>query len=350
MNISVVIPVYNAKKFVTEAVDSALAQPETAEVILIEDNSPDGSLFVCQALAEQHDKVRLLRHPGCINRGEAASRNLGMQNAQYDYIAFLDADDYYLPDRFKVSRVIFDSDPTCEGVYDAMGGQFESEAARERWLNNSPVGNAEMTTMTEIVPPEKLFEKLVAGDAGYFHICGLVIKKAVLQKSGFMNEALRLHTDTDYVRRVAAVAILRAGDLDQPVVVRRVHEQNTISAPRTKQMVYKDHMKMWMATYNWLDEKGLEDKKKIIYCALLNYVAHCKPLTYEWLTKIPTVSGQPSFVAQLARLSLLPFDHPMVIFTWGYWKAIISIILSAMSRNLGRLFKFFDRTSKKPSQ
>ena len=52
MLISVVIPVYKAEAYVQEAVQSALSQPETGEVLLVEDNSPDGSLEVCKALAD----------------------------------------------------------------------------------------------------------------------------------------------------------------------------------------------------------------------------------------------------------------------------------------------------------
>ena len=80
MQISVIIPVYNAEDFVTLAVESALAQPETGEVILIEDGSPDNSLTICQELEEKYNKVRLLRHPHGRNKGAAASRNLGMKS------------------------------------------------------------------------------------------------------------------------------------------------------------------------------------------------------------------------------------------------------------------------------
>ena len=57
MYVSVIIPVYNAEKYVTQAVESALSQPETAEVILIEDASPDKALQICQELAKKHSKV-----------------------------------------------------------------------------------------------------------------------------------------------------------------------------------------------------------------------------------------------------------------------------------------------------
>ena len=102
--VSVVTPVYNAAEFVTRAVESALAQPETGEVLLIEDNSPDNSLRVCRELAEKHEKVRVLRHPDGGNHGAGASRNLGMQNARFDYIGFVDADNFDLLNRFAKTK------------------------------------------------------------------------------------------------------------------------------------------------------------------------------------------------------------------------------------------------------
>jgi len=129
----VIIPVYNAAAYLTQAVESALAQPETAEVLLIEDGSPDNALDVCEELAGKYDKVRLLRHPNGENRGAGASRNLGMRNAKFDFIAFLDADDYYLPGRFAAASKIFRLDPACEGVYEAVAMQVESADGMERW-------------------------------------------------------------------------------------------------------------------------------------------------------------------------------------------------------------------------
>ena len=101
--ISVVIPVFNAEKYLRNAVNSALRQEEVSEVVLVEDCSPDNCLAICQELAETSPKVRLLQHPDRQNHGAAESRNLGIRSARGDFIAFLDADDYYLDDRFKVA-------------------------------------------------------------------------------------------------------------------------------------------------------------------------------------------------------------------------------------------------------
>ena len=129
MLVSVIVHVYNSEAYVRKAVESALAQPETGEAILIEDASFDNSLQVCRELARVNEKVRLLRHSDGKNHGPGASRNLGIRNASFDYIAFLDADDYFLPDWFSVAKQLFEADPRVEGVYEAVGVHFENEAA-----------------------------------------------------------------------------------------------------------------------------------------------------------------------------------------------------------------------------
>ena len=130
MEISVIIPVYNAEQYVHDAVQSALKQPETSEVLLVEDCSPDNSLKICRELEKKYKKVKLLRHPGGKNLGAGASRNLGIKKAGFDFIAFLDADDYYLDERFCKAGELFKSFPDIDGVYESVGVDFLSETGK----------------------------------------------------------------------------------------------------------------------------------------------------------------------------------------------------------------------------
>jgi len=207
--------------------------------------------------------------------------NLGMKHTQYEYIAFLDADDFYLHNRFKEARKVFESDTECEGVYGALGIKFENEDAKKRWIKSS-MSKVKMTTMTEIVPPEQLFERLVLGGAGYFSICGLILKKSAMAMTGYMNEKLHMHEDTDFIIRISAVVKLLPGSLYDPVVIRRVHKQNRISEPRSKLKIYKDQMKMWFASYKWLHNAGLVDKELIIFNRMAKNCVKHKPLPFIW--------------------------------------------------------------------
>ncbi len=145
--VSVIIPVYQAGDFLEDSVRSALAQPETAEVILIEDGSKDNSLALCKKLASQYKRVKLFQHHKGKNKGAAASRNLGISKASKEFIAFLDADDFFGENRFAESKRILSSDPSVDGVYEATGSYFQETRKYGQQL----------TTLSEIVPPENLF-------------------------------------------------------------------------------------------------------------------------------------------------------------------------------------------------
>ena len=90
--VSVVMPCYNGERFIAEAIDSVLAQTHSdIELLVVDDGSTDGSLEV---IRQYGDKVRLLTQ---ANQGPSAARNRGIYSATGEFVAFLDADDYWEP-------------------------------------------------------------------------------------------------------------------------------------------------------------------------------------------------------------------------------------------------------------
>jgi hypothetical protein len=69
----------------------------------------------------------------------------------------------------------------------------------------------------------------IKGDAGYFHLNTLTIKKDLLTRVGCFNENLKVHEDTDLMYKMAAIGKLIAGDIQNPVAIRRVHGGNRIT-------------------------------------------------------------------------------------------------------------------------
>jgi len=97
--LSVIVPCYNGEAFVSRAVDSALAQTyENLEIILVDDGSTDGSPAICDAYAAADARVQVIHQK---NAGLSAARNAGMAVATGEYIAFLDADDYLVPEAYE---------------------------------------------------------------------------------------------------------------------------------------------------------------------------------------------------------------------------------------------------------
>ena len=117
--VSVVTIFFNEEKFIEEAVESVFAQKYgNWELLLVDDGSTDKSTEIARRFAEKHpEKVRYFEHDGHKNRGMSASRNLGIRNAVGEYIAFLDADDVWLPHKLERQVAILDSQPRAAIVF-----------------------------------------------------------------------------------------------------------------------------------------------------------------------------------------------------------------------------------------
>jgi hypothetical protein len=266
--ISVVIPVYNAEHYVREAVRSAVAQPEVVEVLLVEDGSPDGSLGVCEQLTDELDAVRLLRHPGGANRGAAASRNLGIGASSAGLVAFLDADDFYLPGRFNAAAAMLEAWADIDGVYEAVGTYFQDEAARERWRRD---GRRVLTTVRARVPPEELLRAFRQPDLGRFCTDGIVVRKTLFERTGLFDEGLDMSEDTVMWMKMAAVGRLAPGSIDAPVAMRRVHSGNR--ANRTAMVM--GSRRAADALYRWASEQRL-GSNKLALCLDARLESECR--------------------------------------------------------------------------
>jgi glycosyltransferase involved in cell wall biosynthesis len=246
---SVIIPFYNAQNYVTQAVESALEQSETGEVLLIEDGSPDGGLRVCEKLAQTYPNVRLMRHPDGGNHGVSASRNLGIRNACFPYIAFLDADDFYLPNRFRRTVEVFNSKNGVDGVYEAINATFEDQAAREFWLS---LQMKEIKTVTKYIRPERLFIELMVGKIGFFSPDGLTVHKRLFSLTGLFDERFQIGEDMNMIVKMAAKGNLYPGSIEIPVSTRRVHKGNRVTYHLTDlRRTYENNKKVWEALHEW---------------------------------------------------------------------------------------------------
>ena len=89
--ISIIIPIYNVEKYLPACVESILQQTyKNLEVILVDDGSPDRCPVICDELAQKDDRIRVIHQK---NKGLSGARNTGIDNAQGDYLIFVDSDD-----------------------------------------------------------------------------------------------------------------------------------------------------------------------------------------------------------------------------------------------------------------
>ena len=94
--VSVIIPIYNAEQYLSDCLNSVLKQTITnLEILLIDNNSTDNSLKICEEFSKKDARFKVFY---CKKQGVSATRNVGLKNARGKFIAFLDADDSYVPD------------------------------------------------------------------------------------------------------------------------------------------------------------------------------------------------------------------------------------------------------------
>ncbi|GAB4374235.1 MAG: hypothetical protein Kow00121_18360 [Elainellaceae cyanobacterium] len=181
----------NAERFMEEAIESVLAQTyPNWELILVDDGSSDRSTQIALAYAEKHpEKIRYLEHEGHQNRGMSAARNLGIKNAKGNYIAFLDADDIWLPQKLERQVATLESQPEAMLV-----------CGRTQWWY-SWTGHPQdqhLDNMREVAPdynrlyqPPTLFKLLLQNQARTPATCGVLMRREIFAKTGFFEESFR---------------------------------------------------------------------------------------------------------------------------------------------------------------
>jgi glycosyltransferase involved in cell wall biosynthesis len=115
MLVSVIIPAFNAERFVTQTIISALSQTyQSLEVIVIDDGSTDRTAEFVRDIQSRDARLSLYQQANC---GSAAARNAGIRRAKGDLIAFLDADDLWHPTKIEKQVSAFERDPSVGLVY-----------------------------------------------------------------------------------------------------------------------------------------------------------------------------------------------------------------------------------------
>lgn len=262
--VSVIIPVYNAVEFIGSAVESIVHQKDVGEIILVDDGFPANSYNVCKELERKYDRVKAYQHPNGENKGAGASRNLGILKSTYPYIAFLDADDYCLPDRFKVCKERFQADPKVDAVYEPIGTDYKDEEARQlfmKWKGLTVEGSQNYVTYTSTEPSGiDFFKSLIHGNHGYPSIIGITVKRELFQRLGLFDTTLRLHQDTDLIIRLAFKSHFVPGSKSHVVANRVVHAENRIA-----KLNYRSRYQLMKKLYRWsLTEALPEDAATLL--------------------------------------------------------------------------------------
>jgi glycosyltransferase involved in cell wall biosynthesis len=195
-SVSVIIPAYNAARYITEAVDSVLAQTcPPAEVLIIDDGSTDNTEG---QLRKYDDRVRYIYQQ---NQGVASARNRGMREAQGNLIAFLDADDVWHPEKLRWQLMALAQRPelgaVSTGRFDWPGTSYPELALADPLASMSQIS----------------WSKLVIRNT--LDTSAIVVRSDVLKAVGLFDTRLQGPEDFDLWLRITEVTTF--GHLDVPL-------------------------------------------------------------------------------------------------------------------------------------
>jgi glycosyltransferase involved in cell wall biosynthesis len=117
--VSIIVPVYNAERFLAEAIESVVAQSYPHwELLLVDDGSSDRSQEIAREFAEADpERIFCPEHPGHRNFGMCTTRNLGVRHSRGEFVALLDADDVWLPNKLQEQLELMQTNPQAQLIY-----------------------------------------------------------------------------------------------------------------------------------------------------------------------------------------------------------------------------------------
>lgn len=209
--VSVIIPVYNCERYIAEAVESVLAQSyRDYEIIVVDDGSTDGTR---RALEPYMGAIRYIYQE---NRGEPAARNAGIRNAAGEFIAFLDADDLWLPDKLELQIGYFDSHRDYGLVY-----------TDDKTFDDNGIIEESVKLCRNLEQPSGwIFGQLFMENL--FQTSSVILRKECIDKVGLFDETLLIGCDYHMWLRIARH--FKVGYLDKPL---SMYRQHTNMATRT---------------------------------------------------------------------------------------------------------------------
>src|SRR5262245_25174348 len=231
--VSVVIAAYNARCFLPETLASVFSQSYSSyEIIVVDDGSTDGTREMLQTYNEK--VVCRLQE----NRGPSAARNAAIEAAQGKYIAFLDADDLWFPQKLELQVDFMERNPRIGLVFSDM-----EEFDRERTLCRSLLGR---TLFARHLPAGQALadarQKLLIED--FIPTSTVVMRKECFTATGLFDESLQFVEDRDLWLRVAAAFPLAA----IPMIVgrKRVHGSNLTT--KSAEETLRARIRVWEKT------------------------------------------------------------------------------------------------------
>jgi len=267
-SVSVVIPAYNVEKYIARAIDSVLAQTRRAdEIIVVDDGSTDGTAGV---VGQYGSQVKYIIHQA--NMGLSAARNTGIIAATSQWIAFLDGDDRWLPEKLQQQLALLERNPdlvwsSCNYIAHSCRDGSQTICPHGEIINNLLNGKEFVDSFFSVT------------NAGVVIVsCGMMVKREVFDRVGLFREGLRYAEDMDMWWRIA-YSEGRFGYLNQALAVYYQGRAESLTADTDQRKVVKIVADLFERHLELAEQSGKkEDIKPYINQKLRKwtYIMYCQ--------------------------------------------------------------------------
>lgn len=271
--VSVIIPFYNGEQYLLETIDSVFNQQyQNWELILIDDGSTDNSTTIAKTFWKRHpEKVAYIEHEGHANRAAAASRNLGLTIAKGELIAFLDADDIWLPKKMQEQVALFVNNPQVGMVCEASLYWYSWQGSR---INDIEVQVG--VKANKIYKPVTLISKLYPLGIGNAPCpSGIMIKRSVVEKHKGFEESFvgkyQVFEDQAFLSKIYLQEYVFVSSLCNNLYRQREYSVMYTTRNIGSYDVAKNFYLHWLE--NYLKEKHIHNKiiRFLLWKAFLRY-------------------------------------------------------------------------------
>ncbi|MDQ3535828.1 MAG: glycosyltransferase family 2 protein [Bacteroidota bacterium] len=270
--VSIITPFYNAEKYFEEAIESVISQTYPYwELLLVDDGSRDSSTEIAKKYAKNYPgKIIYLQHEGHQNKGKSTSRNLGIQKSSGEYIAFLDADDIFLPQKLEKQVRILQENKEAVMVYGPTLYWY-SWTGREKDKKKDFYGKIGVPDNILVQPPKLLY--LYLTENGVIPCtCGMMARAEIVKLLGGLDESIQ-HLYEDQVFFVKAClhgpVFLEGGSWDKyrqhPEMTSNIEAEKGSFGVHGSRKIYLEWLQKYISSLNIQDPEILKALNKNLF-------------------------------------------------------------------------------------
>ena len=240
--ISIIMPVYNSEKYVSEAIDSVCNQSyENWELLIVNDGSTDHSAEIINEYARKDSRIKVFHRK---NEGVSMARNFALSRICGDYVTFIDSDDIYYKDRLKRILQVFEQYADCDIVF-VRHKEFTGEIDKDEAIGSEEI----------VVSDDNILEKVISDSKKHF-VWNVMLKSEIAKKEKFA--PIRFAEDFCYIRD-CVWHCQQMAVIDEVLYFYRRDNENAMTSHFFSEKYVPDYMKLVDNVYSFCKKLKLQD-------------------------------------------------------------------------------------------